>query len=127
MFMGVLLLRPELQVMNATTTSPCPSRSAEEITKLIDQWKASGKSKKAFCSEHGLKYYSFIEWTSKLGLKELRGKRASKELSSPFIPIALSSVPNSNSPMIEISYPGGRKVSFYTHVDVQLLKTLLQP
>ena len=34
--------------------------------KHIDDWKASGKTKKIFCEEHELGYYSFLRWCSRL-------------------------------------------------------------
>lgn len=30
---------------------------------LVEQWQRSGKSKAAFCREHGLRYYTFVGWT----------------------------------------------------------------
>ena len=44
--------------------------SQDKIQKLLQSWKASGISKKRFAEEHGLKYYTFIEWFRRYGLQE---------------------------------------------------------
>ena len=43
--------------------------------KHVDDWKASGKTKKIFCEERGLAYYSFLRWCSRL--KEEEAKHSS--------------------------------------------------
>jgi transcriptional accessory protein Tex/SPT6 len=36
--------------------------SSEEKQQLIDLWKQSGKTKKAFAEEYGIKYLTFVDW-----------------------------------------------------------------
>ncbi len=41
------------------------SFSASQREDLIQEWKQSGKSKKKFCEEKGLKYMTFVTWKAK--------------------------------------------------------------
>lgn len=34
----------------------------QQIQELLQLWKGSGKTKKRFAEEHGLKYYTLMEW-----------------------------------------------------------------
>ncbi|CAN5132981.1 hypothetical protein BH09BAC5_BH09BAC5_07840 [soil metagenome] len=44
------------------TTKNYLSRSRQEKAQLVEQWKQSGKTNKAFALEHNLCYQSFIGW-----------------------------------------------------------------
>ena len=50
-------------------------RSAEQWRTLIDEWKASGQSRRQWCVEHGLSTESLRQWT-----KRLRGTSANVSL-----------------------------------------------
>lgn len=86
-------------------------RSKEEIQQLIEQWKASRKTKIAFCRERDISYPTFIGWT--------RGK---KKNTSAFIPLQI------NSPQIfaEVILRNGTKIIFHAALSAQELKTLLR-
>ena len=45
-------------------------RQAVEWARLIDQWRASGLSLPAFCSQHGLKRGTLQNWVYKTSLKQ---------------------------------------------------------
>lgn len=37
-------------------------RTNQERQAIIEQWEASGKSKKEFCTEQGVNYYTLMSW-----------------------------------------------------------------
>jgi hypothetical protein len=100
--------------------------SPEQIDQIIKQWQESDQTKRSFCEQNQISYYRFGNWTTKRGLKR-KGNSKERNASSSFIPITLSSSRSSvlSSPTVEISYPDGRKISFYYQPDTHLLQTLL--
>jgi hypothetical protein len=50
-------------------------RSPEQWRALVDEWKASGQSRRQWCAEHGLSTESLRQWT-----KRLRGTSANVSL-----------------------------------------------
>jgi len=95
-------------------------RSREEISSLIEQWRASGKNKTTFCRENNLVYMTFIGWTS--------GKKKAKEKLSGFIPLRV----NKTTPkaigvfFADIHLPDGSKLIFHSPVSAQYLRVILR-
>ncbi len=95
------------------------NRTKQEIDELIKQWTESGKNKKVFCLEQGLKYNTFIGWT-KDRKKELL---MTKGLSSGFIPLQVQQ--DNKSVFAEVKFSNGNCVLLYEYVGTGYLRSLL--
>jgi hypothetical protein len=111
--------------MNESQENAAPEFTERAIDQLIEQWQAGGKTRKEFCKAHNLHYKTFQRWCYARGIKRRRRASVKQETPEAFIPIELSSPPTSPAPLVEVSYPNGRKISFYVLPEVQLLQTLL--
>ena len=88
----------------------------EQREELIQRWKDSGKGKKAFADEHGIKYMTFIDWVRK------RQRKRSLEIpSEQFIPLE---IPVSTI-FAELTF-SGKKIIFHQSVPAEYLKTILR-
>lgn len=90
-------------------------RSKQEITDLLELFGKSGKSPTAFCREHQLSYGTFTKWLKKSEMK------ASNKVQSDFVQLAF----NPGVPVLEIIYPNGCRINFYSQADIVVLKSLL--
>jgi transposase-like protein len=88
----------------------------EQREELIQLWKDSGKGKKQFADEHGIKYMTFIDW-----VRKRQRKRSLKIPSEQFIPLE---IPGS-SIFAELTF-GGKKIIFHQSVPAEYLKTILR-
>ena len=83
---------------------------------LIQRWKDSGKGKKQFAEEHGIKYMTFIDWVRK------RQRKLFLEIpSEQFIPLETPASPI----FAELSFQG-KKIVFHQSVPAEYLKTILR-
>ena len=108
--------------MATTLPSEKPvSRSREEITALIEQWRKSGKYKKTFCLENNISYMTFIGWTNPKKSRKLSG---AKENFPGFIPLRV----NKTTPELfaELSLRSGSRIIFNTPVSAQYLRAILR-
>jgi len=85
---------------------------------LIEIWKSSGKTQKAFCQEKDLAYHKFHYWFKKYNQE--RGQ-ASDEPAF----VSFSMRPTSSPGTLEIVYPDGRRLLFHERVDAGFLRALL--
>lgn len=112
--------------MNESHDSPAANDFTEHtVDELIARWQASGTSKKNFCAKNNLNYYRFRDWCYARGIKRRRRASVNQETSEPFIPIEVTSPAASSVPVLEVSYPDGRKISFYVLPEVQMLQILV--
>ena len=99
-------------------------QSKEEVQQkmfdLIEQWKSSGLSQKAFCLQYEVRYYVFHYWYKRYR----EAHNISSDNASSFIPLHINT---SLSPAAgtELIYPNGRRLLFHQSVDVNFLKSLL--
>ena len=93
--------------------------SKEEITQLIDLWKQSGKSKKSFTDEYGIKYMTFIDWCRKRDGK----KNKTKSNSEKFIPLQIKQDP---AIFAELHLNSGQKVVFYQVVPAEYFQSFFK-
>ncbi len=94
-------------------------RSAKERQELIEQWRQSGKSKKAFCYENRLNYMTFISWG---------GKRSSAGIGG-FTPLNILPEASRNTaglPFAEVTYSNGCNITLHKSVTVQYLRNLIK-
>lgn len=89
--------------------------SAEEKQAFISQWKRSGLSRQAFCRQHKMSYYSFMNWMRK-------DRPARKEFSSTFIPLEIKSNNEQMFAQIEVR---GKRIQLYQPVSAIFLKQIL--
>lgn len=92
------------------------AHTAEEKEQIRQAWRQSGKSKKDFCTENGIKYMTFIAWFSKR-----KGKK------SGFVPLEVKK-PHSQAQGIfaELDLGKGRRVVFHREVGPHYLQQLLK-
>jgi len=97
-------------------------RNSEQVTQekqlMLDEWKASGQSKAAYCQERNIAYHSFFYWQKKLSKP---GRSSKKKF------IKLSGVAKSfPSALAEVVYPNGTRILFHSLADVYLLRQLAE-
>ena len=88
--------------------------TSDEIKDFIAQWKESGLSKKKFCDQQGLKYYTFIAWCDKYG---------KPENATGFKQIQVS---GSEENIFAEVVTGNRTIRFYQAIPKEYISLLLQ-
>lgn len=92
----------------------------QKMFSLIEQWKTSGLSQKAFCQQFEVRYCVFHYW-----YKLYRDiPNTSTGSTSSFIPLQI----NSSLPIAahtELIYPDGRRLLFHQPVDANFLKNII--
>lgn len=93
-------------------------RTKEEIQSLVNAFKKSGKTKKQFCDENNIKYYTLCNWVA-----DYKKKAVSQKLSS-FIPVKV----NETTPHLfaEISLKSGTSIKLFQNVDAGFIKSILK-
>lgn len=81
-------------------------------------WEASGESQIGYCKRQGLSFAKFNYWVRKLRTS----RRAPSVEASGFIAVEVAT---SNTPVFEISYKNGHRISFYRNVEAGFIKDLL--
>lgn len=95
-------------------------QAQEDMFKVIDLWKQSGLSQKAYCEQNNIRYYVFHYW-----YKRFREQQGVIE-GGTFVPLNVkpSTFPVSNS-AIEILLPDGKRILFHQPVGPDYLKALI--
>jgi hypothetical protein len=101
--------------MKSTTTSQ--KLSAEEKQQLIELWKQSGKSKKAFAEEYGIKYLTFIDWVRR------PDRNRSSVKAKEFIEITQ---PVATGIFAEVHLSGGHRIIFHQPFSAEFLSRLIK-
>jgi transposase-like protein len=94
--------------------------TAAEISEVLKKYRQSGKNRQEFCDLEGISYSSLGNW--------IRAEKKSKEKNSTrkpsdFISLDLKSA--ASTLRMQINFPGGRSVSFFTEPDPQFVRSLL--
>ena len=76
--------------------------SREKKQELLLQWQQSGKTRRKFCEEHLLNYYTFGTW-----MEQVKEK---KPVTSAFTEVKVQPSP---SLFAQLHLPGGIKIDFY--------------
>jgi hypothetical protein len=85
---------------------------------LIEQWMASGMSKRTFCEQQGVSYYTFQYW--------YRMYTAKQPVNGQLLPVTLTDSSTSNSECIRLKGAQGIEVELpLTERSIHLLKALL--
>lgn len=91
-----------------------------EMFLMIEEWKQSGLSQKAFCREKNLRYYVFHYW-----YKVYRDGKGEAQSGKPcFVPLHLEGT-SSPHPAMELILVDGKRILFYHQPSVDLIKALL--
>jgi len=90
--------------------------SAAQRIELLSLWRQSGKTKKAFCEERGLKYHTFVCWKENQDI-------ASTNFDSSFVPVTVRDEP---SMFAQLILPGGVVLNICQRVDASYLSSLLK-
>lgn len=90
--------------------------SAEEKQQIIEQWKQSGLSRRAFCRQQNLSYNSLTHWTRKK-------RNRSRSVTSDFVPLKIKPATEQVFAQIET---GGKRIQLYQPVTANFLKQLLR-
>lgn len=101
--------------------------SQEEIHLAIEMWQESGLTQQQFCGREKLSVKTFGNWLKKYREEE-GGKEPGVEASNTFIPVELPGtvgLPPAGASQIEITYPGGIRVTCPSNIGIQQLKTLI--
>lgn len=87
----------------------------EKMFLLVDQWRKSGITRKAFAREHGVTHSSLEYWCRKRDMKTRKRTAAASE----FVEIIPSRDPepgvseNKSTAMVELELPSGIKLKIY--------------
>jgi hypothetical protein len=96
------------------------SSTRTEMLSMIDGWKGSGLSQKAYCRQLGIRYYVFHYW-----YKVYRDEKNEPKSSKPaFVPLRVDGVP-ATRPLMELLFPDGKRLLFNQQPTVDFLKALL--
>lgn len=88
-------------------------KKAEQMRQLVQQWKESGLTQKAFCEKIGIKRTTFANWVNR-----------SKETPRGGF-VALTPVIKPESERIEVIYPNGVRLKI-SATDIPVLSKLIQ-
>jgi hypothetical protein len=86
----------------------------EQVQVIINEWQASGLSKKAFCRERSIVYQTFHNWFKRIG----------KSPSAGFAEVSLPVCEQSDS--CEIIFPSGARMVFQGQPSASWLREVLR-
>ncbi len=91
----------------------------EQMFSMIEQWRTSGLTQKAFCQQRSMRYYVFHYWYKRYkiqqsGVDDNAGSFVKLQVAKP-----------SSSGGIEINFPGGIRILFHEPVSSNYLKALV--
>lgn len=91
------------------------TNKTEKMFDLVEQWKASGMTQKAFCQQIELKVATFAYWVAKK-------KRSEEPATGGFALVDLTGAPSGRQ--VEITYPNGVRL-LVGHEDLALIGQLI--
>jgi hypothetical protein len=95
------------------------SDQRQQMFSLIEQWRTSGLTQKAFCEQQSIRYYVFYYWYKRYKMRQ------SGEGDSVGSFVQLQVAKPSSSGGVEINYPGGIRIFFHEPVSSSYLKALI--
>ncbi len=89
------------------------TRKHDRIFALIKKWEASGKTKKQFSQENGIKYSTFLYW-----MKKYRESTSGRD--NGFLPLEVvtsgendQTIDKTNQPRVEVEFSSGITLRIY--------------
>lgn len=91
----------------------------QQMFSMIEQWRTSGLTQKAFCEQRSIRYYVFHYWYKRYkmqqsGVDDNAGSFVKLQVATP-----------SSSGGVEINFPGGIRILFHEPVSSNYLKALV--
>lgn len=91
----------------------------QQMFAMIEQWRTSGLTQKAFCEQRSIRYYVFHYWYKRYkmqqsGVDDNAGSFVKLQVAKP-----------SSSGGVEINFPGGIRIIFHEPVSSSYLKALV--
>lgn len=99
---------------------PAPASTRTEMFLMIENWKQSGLSQKAYCRERDIRYFVFHYWYRVY--RDERGEQKGKQ--PAFVPVRIER-PQTPSAFMELLLPDGKRLLFHREPTVDFLKALL--
>lgn len=94
-------------------------QAKQQMLAMIEAWKQSGVSQKAYCEQNKIRYYVFHYW-----LKRYKDERAF--LKEPgFVPLNVQPSASLNAGHVELLMPDGKRILFHQAVSSDYLKALI--
>lgn len=93
----------------------------QQMFLLVEQWKESGISIKAFCEQNSLRYHAFHYW-----FKRYKQESSPEEVKHVFTPIKIQPAPIVSSPFAEVIFPAGHQIRLLQSVTHDYLKALIK-
>ncbi|HET7116809.1 MAG TPA: hypothetical protein VFI29_09980 [Hanamia sp.] len=91
----------------------------QQMFEMVERWKQSGLSQKAFCEQQSIRFHKFYYW-----FKCYRRQHDMVDNNSEgFVKLKIEKPSIASS--VEIYFPGGIRVLFHTPVSSNYLKTLI--
>ncbi len=95
------------------------AEARQHMFAMIEQWRTSGLSQKAFCEQQSIRYYVFHYWYKRYRLDQSgTGKN-----NSAFVKLQIAKPISASS--VEIHFPGGIRLLFHEPVSSDYLKALI--
>jgi len=86
---------------------------------MIEEWRRSGLSQKAYCAQNNIAYHIFHYW-----YKHYRKTRPTADVvATSFVKLEVS--PGAGSAHLELLLPGGKRLLFYRLVSSDYLKSVI--
>lgn len=98
------------------------SKERQQMFSLIERWKSSGQSQRAYCRQHHIAYHVFHYWYKRY--REQQEKDA--ETPSSFVAVQLQAESSTIAPYAELILPNGKRLLFHQRVEAATLNVLLQ-
>jgi hypothetical protein len=97
-----------------------PANNRTEMFSMIEQWKASSLSQKAYCRQQNLSYHVFHYWYKVY--RDEKGEDSSKQAS--FVPFHLQQ-PITHTAVMELVLSDGKRILFHQQASAAFIKALL--
>lgn len=86
---------------------------------MIEQWRTSGLTQKAFCEQRSIRYYVFHYWYKRYKMQQ---SDVDDNVAS-FVKLQVAKPSSSGG--VEINFPGGIRILFHEPVSSNYLKALV--
>jgi hypothetical protein len=96
-----------------------PPETRQQMFSLIEQWRTSGLTQKAFCEQRSLRYYVFHYWYKRYKMQQ----SDVDDNAGSFVKLQVEK--SSPAAPVEINFPGGIRIIFHEPVSSSYLKALV--
>jgi transposase-like protein len=104
---------------------PRDPRKAVHWSRLIEQWRCSGRSVRDFCEHNGIAIPSFYAWRRRLQQDATRPDVSQPPEAVTFLPVHVQPEPSDQEPPLELVLANGRCLRIPPRFDANALRALL--